>query len=154
LSTIEFQLVWFHSFQLDDFYSPPEPRGLFLKGPIWSPHRLCLNLTSLAFMLLVPVLYGAIYWARRAQALTALGRLHITSVLSRAGISDTERARRKESNSISTTIHFIAWLIEVRWTSGSPKRHPSPAGRHYFPGAPHQSAQKHQFSGTLVATAP
>jgi hypothetical protein len=34
-----------------------------------------------------------------------------------AGISERERAQRKESNSASTTIHFTAWLIEVRWIS-------------------------------------
>jgi hypothetical protein len=69
-------LNWFYSFQLDDFYSPPGPKGMFLKGSIWSPHRLFTILTTLSFTVLVPVLYGAIYRARRAQALTALGRLH------------------------------------------------------------------------------
>ena len=30
------------------------------------------------------------------------------------GITDVERKRRQASNKLSTTIHFFAWLIEVR----------------------------------------
>ena len=35
-----------------------------------------MNLTNGAFAMLVPFLYFAIYRARQAQAITALGRLH------------------------------------------------------------------------------
>ena len=63
----------------------PGPKGLLHKGPIWSPHRLFTILTGGAFILLVPVLYGAIYRARRAHALTALGRLHHSAHLYCAG---------------------------------------------------------------------
>jgi hypothetical protein len=74
-------LNWFYSFQLDDFYSPPGPEGLLLKGAIWSPHRLFIHLTGGAFVLVVPVLYGAIYRALRAHALTAQGRLRLSAHL-------------------------------------------------------------------------
>ena len=36
--------------------------------------------------------------------------------VSTKGITDVERKRRQASNKLSTTIHFFAWLIEVRVT--------------------------------------
>ena len=54
---------------------------MVLKGAIWSPPRLYMNLTGGAFVLLVPVLYGAIYRALRAHALTAVGRLRLSAHL-------------------------------------------------------------------------
>jgi hypothetical protein len=142
------EIIGCYSFQLDDFYAPPGPTGMVLKGSLWSPHRLSISLTYLSFILLVPVLYAKIYWARRAHARTALGRWqnwrHLYYALSLTGISDRERARRMESNSISTTINFIVWLIEVRWIAR--ERH-SPAGRLPVPASPHRAASRHQDEG-------
>jgi hypothetical protein len=71
-------------------------------------------LTAISSTLVVPVLYIAVYRARRALALTAVGKLGLPARLyCDAGISDRERARRKERNTIWTTITFIAWLTEV-----------------------------------------
>ena len=44
-----------------------------LQGPLWAPKRLFPNLITLAFVLIVPILYGAIYSFRRKHATTMLG---------------------------------------------------------------------------------
>ena len=44
-----------------------------LQGPLWAPKRLLPNLITLAFVLIVPILYGAIYSFRRKHATTMLG---------------------------------------------------------------------------------
>ena len=44
-----------------------------LQGPLWAPKRLFPNLITLAFVLIVPILYGTIYSFRRKHATTMLG---------------------------------------------------------------------------------
>jgi hypothetical protein len=82
---------------------------MFLKGSIWSPHRLFTILTTLSFIVLVPVLYGAIYRARRAHALTALGRLHhICIVLCRDQRDGASQAQGKQFNFDHDKLHRLA----------------------------------------------
>jgi hypothetical protein len=115
-------IIWFHSYQLDDFYSPPEPKGAILKGSFWSPRRLFLNLTTFAVIPLVPILYGAIYRARRAQAITALGRLHhsvhLQILLFRDQRQGASEAQGEQFNFDHDTLHRLADGGEVdKWTS-------------------------------------
>ena len=51
----------FSRYNLDNFYEGVGASGLNIKGPIWRPIRLIMNLIFLAFMLIVPIFYGLIF---------------------------------------------------------------------------------------------
>ena len=62
-----------HRYKTVDFYTPAKIGGVELQGPLWAPKRLFPNLITLAFVLIVPILYGTIYSFRRKHATTMLG---------------------------------------------------------------------------------
>ena len=51
----------FYRYNLENFYKGVGASGLNIKGPIWRPLRLIMNLIFLAFMLIVPIFYGLIF---------------------------------------------------------------------------------------------
>ena len=63
-----------HRYFLSNFYESVGPHGLELLGPLWNPGRLIVNTTLLAFMFVVPLLYGLIFCFRRAHDVTVLGK--------------------------------------------------------------------------------
>ena len=62
-------------YNLDNFLGAPQPYGLGLKGPIWSPTRLFNNILMISFVFLVPSLYAAIFRFRRKNAVTGIGKI-------------------------------------------------------------------------------
>ena len=70
-------------------------------------------------MVLVPVLYARIFWFRKTHDARTRGgnnrkiKAYNMYFFLFLGISEMERKRRIESNSISTKINFIAWVLEV-----------------------------------------
>ena len=62
-------------YNLDNFLASPEPHGVGLKGPIWSPIRLFNNIFLISFVFLVPFLYAAIFRFRRKNAVTGIGKV-------------------------------------------------------------------------------
>lgn len=67
----------------------------------WHPTRLFANSIAWMFIFVVPALYAAIFKRRRAHANTSLA------------INEEVRRHRKASNSLSTMINFIGWLLEA-----------------------------------------
>ena len=62
--------IWstFFRYNLEDFYSsPPSTSGMELRLPIWAPARVLVNLTTWAFIFLVPILYWRIFKFRNTQ---------------------------------------------------------------------------------------
>ena len=51
----------FSRYNLVNFYVGVRAGGLNIKGPIWRPVRLIMNLIVFAFAVLVPLLYGIIF---------------------------------------------------------------------------------------------
>ena len=51
----------FYSYNINNFYESVGPRGVNIKGPIWRPVRLIMNLILTLFLLVVPVFYGIIF---------------------------------------------------------------------------------------------
>ena len=51
----------FYSYNINNFYESVGPRGVNIKGPIWRPVRLIMNLILTVFLLVVPVFYGIIF---------------------------------------------------------------------------------------------
>ena len=72
-----------------DFYTLAKSGGVELQGPLWAPKRLFPNLITLAFVLIVPILYGAIYSFRRKHATTMLG----SSLRKRRNITHSKGAK-------------------------------------------------------------
>ena len=58
---------------LTHFYQPLQPGGVEFSGPFWTPTRLFVNTTFLAFVFLVPLLYGAVFIYRMNKAATVSG---------------------------------------------------------------------------------
>ena len=102
---------------MEDFYSAPD-LGMELRGSLTSPKRLFFNVSVWAFVVLVPLLYARIFWFRKTHDARIGGgtvrRFRNCVFCLILGISETERKRRIESNSISTKINFFAWLLEVK----------------------------------------
>ena len=48
-------------YNVQNFNAGVVASGLNIKGPIWRPVRLVMNLILFAFVLIVPVLYGIIF---------------------------------------------------------------------------------------------
>ena len=75
------------------------------------------------YLLLVPAFYAAIFKKRHYHATTSIGRwgqlnfkLSPKICLEKVaflGISEIERRQRKASNSLTTKITFVGWLLEV-----------------------------------------
>ena len=55
-----------YRYNLEDFYAPLEV-GMEMRGPLWTPVRLMVNLTMWAFLFLVPIFYWRIYKFRNTQ---------------------------------------------------------------------------------------
>ena len=51
---------------------------------------------------------------------TIMAKVDVKRAKLGAGINETERRRRKESNLFTTNINFIAWLLEVSELKHSP----------------------------------
>ena len=51
----------FYRYNLDNFYEGVGASGMNIKGPIWRPIRLIMNLIFMAFLLIVPLFYGLIF---------------------------------------------------------------------------------------------
>ena len=50
-----------YRYNLENFYEGLGATGMNIKGPIWRPIRLIMNLIFMAFMLIVPIFYGLIF---------------------------------------------------------------------------------------------
>ena len=51
----------FFRYNLNNFYVDVGPSGLNIKGPIWGPIRLIMNLIFMAFLIIVPIFYGLLF---------------------------------------------------------------------------------------------
>ena len=102
---------------MNDFYAPVGPRMKSWDGHVTGPLliNLCQSLVGLLSLLLVPLLYVAIFRARKKHAM-AIGESANTVIWftpNTSGISERERIRRTNTNIIGTQIHFSAWFIDV-----------------------------------------
>ena len=100
---------------MDNFYGTIGPQIKLLDGKIARPLQANLFRGLIALLLLlVPLLYVAIFMARKKHAM-AIGEWDKTSIglLRISGISERERIRRTKTNTIGTQIHFGAWFIDV-----------------------------------------
>ena len=90
-----------------------------LRLPIWAPARVLVNLTTWAFIFLVPILYWRIFKFRNTQDNIAGTRDKLRIIghdmwnTHLKGINEAERKRRKRANVLTTKINFFAWTIEV-----------------------------------------
>ena len=60
-------------YNFSNFYAPVKYRGVEFQGPLWAPMRLFPNIAFFSFILIVPVLYGAIFRFRKKHTTTTLG---------------------------------------------------------------------------------
>ena len=70
----DFRLIFSLRYNLSNFYTTPVKfHGVEFQGPIWAPTRLFPNIANFSFVLIVPVLYGAIFRFRKKHTTTTLG---------------------------------------------------------------------------------
>ena len=55
------KILIFYRYNLSNFYASVGPSGLNIKGPIWHPIRLIMNLIFMAFVIIVPIFYGLLF---------------------------------------------------------------------------------------------
>ena len=69
---------FFFRYNLENFYSPPlSTSGMELRQPIWAPARVLTNLTTWAFIFLVPLLYRTIFKFRNIHNLNMKGKYSV-----------------------------------------------------------------------------
>ena len=68
-----------YRYNLEDF-NTAETVGIGVKGPIWMPVRLIINVQICAFLFLVPILYGVIFRFRMKHAKTGTYCEFVTSM--------------------------------------------------------------------------
>ena len=69
-----FRIIFSLRYNLSNFYTTPVKfHGVEFQGPVWAPTRLFPNIANFSFVLIVPVLYGAIFRFRKKHTTTTLG---------------------------------------------------------------------------------
>ena len=94
-------------YEVSDFFENSSS-GTSIKLTFLHPFRLCFNFIAFSFVFIDPLFYFLIFKFRNSHTTSVQG-----NNVSYVGISEAEKALRKEKNIVSTHVNFTVWLFEV-----------------------------------------